>query len=190
MGSETPTYDPRLIMGSKQRQRYSDEAVYETQLRHAFSAAVTPIVAAAGGTFPVAGTKIALSAAQSSKVMQPYGLGLTAGDISLDDANDRILLEPGVYEVEISLTLQEAGTDSDFHVALTNAAAAAVDVEYENVMGAVLLTASSGKFHTVQHLTVTAARALELHVAWQTAGATGTIRPGSFLRVKRLGNIE
>ncbi len=174
----------------KQTQKSVSESVYQTALRHAFSAAVAPTVAAAGGTFPVVGTKIALSAAQSSKVMQPFGLGLTLGDISLDDANDRILLEPGVYEVEVSLHLVENGTDSDFHVALTTAAAAAVDVEYENVRGAVTLSASSAPFHTVQHLTVTAARALELHVAWQTAGATGTIRPGSFLKVTRLGNVE
>jgi len=177
-------------MGGKQFQKFVNEPVYRTSLRHAFNAAVTPTVAAAGGTFPVVGTKIALSAAQSSKVMQPGGLGLTAGDVSLDDANDRILLEPGQYEVEVSLHLVENGTDSDFHVALTTAAAAAVDVEYENVRGAVTLSASSAPFHTVQHLVVTAARALELHVAWQTAGATGTIRPGSFLRVTRVGNVE
>lgn len=177
-------------MGGKQKQKYVDEPVYQTALRHAFSAAVTPIVAAAGGTFPVVGTKIALSAAQSSKVMQPGGLAITAGDIALDDANDRILLEPGVYEVEVSLALVEGGTDSDFHVALTTAAAAANDVEYENVRGAVVPTTTSVHFHTVQHITVTAARALELHVAWQTAGATGTIRPGSFLKVTRLGNVE
>lgn len=174
----------------KQSQKFVKEPVYQTALRHAFSAAVSPTVAAAGGTFPVVGTKIPLSAAQSSKAMQPFGLGLTLGDISLDDANDRILLEPGQYEVEVSLHLVENGTDSDFHVALTNAAAAAVDVEYENVRGAVTLSASSAPFHTVQHLVVTAARALELHVAWQTAGATGTIRPGSFLKVTRLGNVE
>jgi len=183
-------------MGSKQAQKYTKEAAYQTALRHAFNAAVTPTVAAAGGTFPVVGTKIPLSAAQSSKVMQPFQGTLTAaqalliGDISLDDANDRILLEPGQYEVEVSLHLVEAGTDSDFHVALTTAAAAANDVEYENVRGAVTLSASSAPFHTVQHLIVTASRALELHVAWQTAGATGTIRPGSFIKVTRLGNVE
>lgn len=177
-------------MGSKQRQRYSDEAVYQTLFLHRFSAAVTPTVAAAGGTFPAVGTKIALSAAQSSKAMQPYGLGLTGGDVSLDDTNDRINLEPGVYEVEISLHLVEAGTDSDFGVALTTAAAAAVDVEFEAVRGAVTLSASSAPFHTKYILTVTSARALELHVAWHTASATGTIRPGSFIAVKRLGNVE
>lgn len=174
----------------KQSQKFLSEPVYPVCLRHAFSAAVTPIVAAAGGTFPVVGTKIALSAAQSSKAMSPSGLGLTAGDISLDDANDRILLEPGQYRVEIDLALVEAGTDSDFGVALTNAAAAAVDVEYESVRGAVLPTGSSHHFHTVQYLTVTAARALELHVAWHTAAATGTIRPGSYIEVRRLGNVE
>jgi len=174
----------------KQRQRFVNDSAYQTQLRHAFSAAVAPTVAAAGGTFPVVGTKIPLSAAQSAKAMQPFGLGLTGGDVSLDDTNDRILLEPGVYRVEVSLLLVEAGTDSDYHVALTTAAAAAVDVEYENVHGAVLLSASSSHFHTVQYLTVTTARALELHVAWQTAGATGTIRPGSYLEVVRIGNVE
>lgn len=175
---------------SRQFQQFVREPVYQTRLRHAFSAAVTPTVAAAGGTFPVVGTKIALSAAQSSKVMQPFGLGLTGGDISLDDTNDRILLEPGVYRVELSLALVEGGTDSDFGVALTTAAAAAVDVEYESVRGAVLPTGSSEHFSTVQYITVTAARALELHVAWHTAGASGTIRPGSFIEVTRVGNLE
>lgn len=185
-----------MAHGSRQFQKYVAEPVYPVSLRHAFSAAVTPTVAAAGGTFPVAGTKIALSAAQSSKVMQP-GAGvlsaaqiLVMGDVSLDDANDRILLEPGVYRVEIGLHLVEAGTDSDFHVALTTAAAAAVDVEYENVRGAVTLSASSAPFNTVQYLVVTAARALELHVAWQTAGATGTIAKGSYFEVVRIGNTE
>jgi len=180
----------------KQTQAFVKEGVYHTRLRHAFSAAVTPTVAAAGGTFPVVGTKIPLSAAQTSKVMQPGAGSWTAaellvrGDVSLDDANDRILLEPGVYRVEIGLHLVEAGTDSDFHVALTTAAAAANDVEYENVRGAVTLSASSAPFHTVQYITVTAARALELHVAWQTAGATGTIAKGSFFEVTRVGNVE
>lgn len=180
-------------MTSKQFERYLHEPVYQTRLRHAFSAAVTPTVAAAGGTFPVAGTKIALSAAQSSRVMQPHGITSLAsgnGSISLDDANDRIMLEPGIYRVEIGLLLKEAGTDSDYHVALTTAAAAATDVEYENIEGAVVLSGSSASWHSVQYLTVTAARALELHVAWQTAGATGTIRPGSFIEVTRLGNVE
>jgi len=177
-------------MSGKQYQPFTKEPVYQVSLRHAFSAAVTPTVAAAGGTFPVAGTKIALSAAQSSKALSPFGLGLTSGDLSLDDANDRILLEPGVYRVDVSLLLVENGTDSDYHVALTTAAAAAVDVEYENVHGAVVLTNSSSHFHTVQYLVVTASRALELHVAWQTAGATGTIRPGSYIEVRRMGNID
>ena len=176
---------------SRQSQKYLNESVYPVTLVHSFSAAVTPIVAAAGGTFPVVGTKIALSAAQSSKAMGPLGAtSLTSGDISLDDANDRILLEPGVYEVEVRLTLVEAGTDSDFGVALTNAAAAAVDVERESILGAVALTGSSIGWGMKHLLTVTAARALELHVAWHTAAATGTIRPGSFISVKRLGNVE
>lgn len=177
------------MAGSKQRQRYLDEPVYQTSLVHRFSAAVSPSVVAAG-SFPSAGSKIALSAAQSSKVMQPFGLGLTGGDISLDDANDRINLEPGVYEVEIALQLQEAGVDSDFGVALTQAAAASPDLELDAVLGNVLLSASSTGFKTVVHLTVTSARVLELHVAWHTAGATGTIRPGSYLKVTRLGNVE
>lgn len=179
-----------MAHGSRQFQKYRAEPVYRTNFRHAFSAAVSPTVAAAGGTFPVAGTKIALSAAQSSKAMQPDGLSLTGGDISLDDANDRILLEPGQYEVEVSIEIKENGTDSDYHVALTTAAAAAVDVEYENILGAVLLSASQSHFHTVQHLVVTASRALELHVAFQTAGATGTIRPGGYIKVTRIGNVE
>jgi hypothetical protein len=176
-------------MSGKQGQPYTREPVYQVSLRHAFSAAVSPTVTAAG-SFPSTADKIALSAAQSSKIMSPFGLGLTAGDLSLDDANDRILLEPGVYRVEVGLLLVENGTDSDYHVALTTAAQAATDVSYTNVHGAVMLSASSSHFHTVQYLTVTAARALELHVAWQTVGATGTIRPGSFIEVRRVGNID
>ncbi len=173
----------------KQYQANVKEPVYKTQFLHRFSAAVTPTVVAAG-SFPSAGSKIALSAAQSSKAMQPFGLGLTAGDISLDDTNDRINLQPGVYEVEISLQLVEAGTDSDFGVAITQAAAATPDLELDAVLGAVALSASSPHFHTKVFLTVTSARVLELHVAWHTASATGTIRPGSFLQIKRLGNVE
>lgn len=176
-------------MGGKQYQPYSKEPVYPTLFLHRFSAAVTPTVVAAG-SFPAAGSKIALSAAQSSQAMKPGGLAITAGSVSLDDANDRINLEPGVYEVEVSLLLKEGGVDSDYGVALTQAAAASPDLELDAVEGAVVLTASSTHFHTKAILTVTAARALELHVAWHTAGATGTIRPGSFIAVKRLGNVE
>lgn len=176
-------------MGGKQYQPFVKEPVYQTRYLHRFSAAVTPTVVAAG-SFPSAGSKIALSAAQSSKVMSPGGLGITAGAISLDDTNDRIQLDPGVYEVEISLLLKEGGTDSDYGVALTLAAAATPDLELDAVEGAVLLTGSSTHFHTKVHLTVTAARVMELHVAWHTAGATGTIRPGSFVGVTRLGNVE
>lgn len=173
----------------RQSQAYVREPVYPTTLLHRFSAPVTPTVVAAG-SFPSAGSKIALSAAQSAKALQPFGLGLTGGDISLDDTNDRINLQPGVYEVEVSLLLKEGGTDSDYGVALTQAAAASPDLELDNVEGAVVLTGSTTHFQTKALLTVTAARALEVHVAWHTAGATGTIRPGSFLLVRRLGNVE
>jgi len=176
-------------MSGRQYEPFTKEPVYPTTLLHRFSAAVTPTVVAAG-SFPAAGSKIALSAAQSSKALSPKGLSLTQGSISLDDANDRINLEPGVYEVEVSLLLQEGGTDSDFGVALTQAAAATPDLELDAIQGAVLLSASSTGFHTKVLLTVTSARVLELHVAWHTAGATGTIRPGSYIQVTRLGNVE
>ena len=173
----------------KQYQRFTKEPVYQTRLLHRFSAAVTPAVVAAG-SFPSAGDLIPLSAAQSVKALSPGGLGLTSGDLSLDDAGDQIELQPGVYEVEVSLHFVEAGTDSDYGVALTAAAAATPDLELDAVNGAVVLSSSGSHFHTKALLTVTTARALELHVAWHTAGATGTIRPGSFIQVTRLGNIE
>lgn len=175
---------------ARQSQKYLDESVYPVTLRHAFSTAVAPTVVAAG-SFPSAGSKIALSTAESQKVMGPIGgTSLTSGDISLDDTNDRILLEPGVYEVEVGLMLTAAGTDSDFGVALTAAAAATPDVEYDDVNGAVVPATESVSFNTKQLITVTAARALELHVAWHTAGQTGTLKKGSFISVKRLGNVE
>jgi len=177
-------------MVSGQYQAHRKQPVYQTRLNHVFSAAVTPTVVAAG-SFPSVGSKIALSAAQSAKALDWDGKNsLLVGSITLDDANDRINLDPGVYEVEVSLLLLEAGTDSDFGVALTLAAAAAPDLELDAVLGGVLLTGSTAHFHTKKLLTVTAARVLELHVAWHTAGATGTIRPGSFLSIRRLGNID
>lgn len=181
---------------SKQSQLYVKEGVYQTGLRHAFSAGTAVVVNA--GAFPATADKMPLSAAQSSKVLQPGASHLTAaqalvmGDISLDDANDRILLQSGVYEVEISLALLAAGTASDFSVALTTAAQAANDVVYANVTGATIAAAEQVPFRTVQYISVPSgtSRALELHVAWTTAAATGTIRPGSFLKVSRLGNVE
>lgn len=183
---------------SRQSQRFVKEAAYPLSFRHAFSAAVTPSNNnAGGGAFPAVGTKIALSAAQSSKVMQPglstlsAAAALVLGDVSLDDTNDRILLEPGIYRVQVSLLLLGATVASDFHVGLSTAAAAVVDVEYEAVLGGANLAAgANAHFSTVQYLSVTAARALELHVAWSAATATGTIRPGSVIEVRRLGNLE
>jgi hypothetical protein len=178
----------------KQSQLFIKEAVYQTRLRHAFSAAVQPVAnIAAGGTFPAVATKLALSAAQSSRVLQPHGITSLAsgnGSISLDDANDRIMLEPGVYRVDIGLCLLGAGGASDFHVGLTTAAAAANDVEYETILGANLAIGATAPFHSVQYITVTSARALELHAAWVAAAATGTIRPGSYIEVTRVGNVE
>lgn len=180
-------------MVSGQYQASRKQPVYQTSLRHAFNTGGAPgqPVTVNAGAFPATGDKIPLSAAQSSKVLEFDGANsLLIGNITLDDANDRIILEPGVYEVEVSLTLLAAGTASDFSVALTTAAQAATDVAYASVTGATIAAGEQVPFHTLQHLTVTAIRALELHVAWTSGGATGNIRPGSYIRVKRLGNID
>jgi hypothetical protein len=174
-----------------QFQPFRRHPVYQTSYRHAFSAAQAVVVNS--GAFPATPDKIPLSTAQSVKVLEGDSANsLTVGNIQFDDTNDRILLDPGVYRVEIGLDLLAAGTASDFSVALTTAAQAATDVSYANVTGAVVTAPEQVPFHTVQYITVQpgSSRALELHVAWTTAGATGTIRPGSYMEVRRLGNVD
>lgn len=175
-------------MGGKQRQKFVDEPVYQTVLQHNFDTAVS--LAVNTGTFPATGDKVALAAANVTKVMSPGGLGITGGDISLDDTNDRILLEPGIYDVIVEASLQDAGTDSNFSVALTTAAQAANDVSLASVAVAVLTAGQQYQLSLRRQITVTAARALELHLAAVTTSGAISLRPGSYIRVQRLGNIE
>ena len=172
----------------KQTQKFVNEPVYLTVLQHNFD---TPVSLAVNtGTFPATGDKVALAAANVSKVMSPFGLGVTAGDISLDDANDRILLEPGVYEVVVEASLQDAGTDSNFSFALTTAAQAANDVSLASIAVAVLTAGQQYQLSIRRQITVTSARALELHLAAVTSSGAISMRAGSFIRVQRLGNVE
>ena len=176
---------------SKQSQAFVKESVYQTVLVHNFDSPVA--LAVNTGAFPATADKVVLSAASVVRAMQPFGISSIAsgnGSISLDDANDRIMLEPGVYEVEVSAALQDVGVDSNFSVALTTAAQASNDVSLASVSSTILTAGQVYSLHLKRLLVVTAPRALELHLAAVTASGAISMRAGSFLSVKRLGNIE
>lgn len=176
-------------MSSGQYQALRKQPVYRTTFSHIFTSAVALVVNASAA--PGTPDKIPLSAAQSLKVLEWDGRNsLLIGNITLDDANDRILLEPGVYSVGVSIQVRDTGTASELSIALTTAAQAANDLVLDSILGGTIASGAQASVAFEFPLTVTAARALELHVWARTGAGTLSLRPGSQLVVSRLGNID
>lgn len=174
-------------MGGKQYQKFSSEPVYPTTFTFTLAAAAN--IAVNTGAFPAVGDKQVLSAAQCTKILEPDGSGVTAGQIALDDANDKIMVEPGVYLVEYEGRFGDNGTNSDFSFAITDDTPTA-DVSIANVNGAVLSTTVVVPLVRSVVIRATSRRAIELHLAATTAGGQVAQAAGSILRITRLGNVE
>lgn len=168
-------------MAASQYRLHTKQPLVPVVARQEFS---NGIISVNTGAFPAAAAadRVAMAAASFSKVLD------FNGDITLDDANDQLVLGPGVYEVELKLRFRDAVTDSDFSVALTDADAATNHWIQTNVHGGVL---SGGLVDTVAAtvlLSLPSGGRLELHAAATTASGGVQLRAGSAVVVRRIGN--
>jgi hypothetical protein len=116
--------------------------------------------------------------------------------INLDDANDQIDLRPGVYEVTLDLILvnDHASIDADFGVAVTSPAGTVVYHLEEDLYKLVADSGVAGHRYSVSFMLPVSGswsdstRAHILQVAARTASATVSMKAGSRILIRRLGN--